>query len=38
VLKKDEMEMTALFTALAAVLWLTSAALSMFWFNRTSVG
>jgi Ca-activated chloride channel homolog len=38
VLKKDEMEMTALFTALAAVLWLTSAALSVFWFNRTSVG
>jgi Ca-activated chloride channel family protein len=36
--KKDEMEMTALFTALAAVLWLTSAALSLMWFNRTSAG
>jgi Ca-activated chloride channel family protein len=36
--KKDEMEMTALFTALAAVLWLTSAALSVMWFNRTTAG
>ena len=36
--KKDEMEMTALFTTLAAVLWLTSAALSVMWFNRTTVG
>jgi Ca-activated chloride channel family protein len=35
--KRDEMEMTALFTALAAVLWLTSAVLSVMWFNRTSV-
>jgi Ca-activated chloride channel family protein len=37
--KKDETELTALFTALAAVLWLTSAALSLMWFNRrTSAG
>jgi Ca-activated chloride channel family protein len=35
--KIDEMEMTAPFTALAAILWLTSAALSMMWFNRASV-
>ena len=32
--RQDEMEMTAFFTALAALLWLTSAALSMMWFNR----
>jgi Ca-activated chloride channel family protein len=36
--KIDEMEMTALFTALAAVLWLTAGALSVMWCNRTGVG
>jgi Ca-activated chloride channel family protein len=34
VLEKDNLEITALFTALAAILVLASAALSFAWFNR----
>jgi Ca-activated chloride channel family protein len=36
VLSKEEREVTALFAALAAVLTLVSAALSLLWFNRVA--